>query len=438
MFTPDGQPDLQNFSPEQLLQLLSIELGVEDKRQPESLVSFHEFQSIGESDCYSRLVYLFNKTLTLQDEIKSYHNDITGVAGIFWQLLHKAPTENSWVWLLTASHESVLHKIHTYFARITLLALDKHSCVVPELRPPILDAVARWKELHISMNALVWNGIAFGLYGDANTVQDLEAKMSEAASKPGNLLSKTWSETLVAGHTWIAEVGDWFSDYTAKLTSAMAASLPKIESMNQNDTETRLHHQDEQGMFIPYEFLRRKVFKQWALDKGLLRGLIRHVWKPPYDSTEFVSLGDFGAGGGQYSTWLNETGLMKAFAFDGTPEATKASDGVVHEINLIEDVQLWRSFDWVMCLEVGEHVPKQFAATLLKNIKRHARKGIVMSWSSDWEGIGHVNCLPQYEFVKLVEKETGFLHDDAASEKVRAGCEIDYIGRTVAVFRSPS
>merc|ERR1712070_121920 len=186
-------------------------------------------------------------------------------------------------------------------------------------------------------------------------------------------------------------------------------------------------------MFIPYEFLRRKVFKQWALDKGLLRGLIRHVFKPEYDSKDRFSLADFGAGGGQYDTWLNETGLITAFAFGGTPEATKTSDGVVHEINLIEDVHLWRTFDWVMCLEVGEHVPKQFAGNLLSNIKRHARKGIIMSWSSDWEGIGHVNCLPQEQFVALVEKETGFRHDRAASEAVRSGCEIDYIGRTIAV-----
>lgn len=44
----------------------------------------------------------------------------------------------------------------------------------------------------------------------------------------------------------------------------------------------------------------------------------------------------------------------------------------------------------ILCLEVGEHVPKPFAPTLLANLKRHATKGLVMSWSDDWEGIGHV------------------------------------------------
>lgn len=373
----------------------------------------------------------------VQEEIKRQHNDVTGLAGIFWQLLHKAPAENSWVWLLTTAHESLLHKIHGYFAKLTMLALDKHSCLVPELRPAMLDAVVRWKELQVELTALVWNGFAFGLYGDAATVQELEGKMSEATSAPGNLLSRTWSETLVAGHTWILKVSEWFDQYTVKLANAMSAALPKIEALTQG-TENRAHHQDDGGMFVPLEYMRRKVFKQWALDRGLLRGLIRHVWQPAYDSEERFALGDFGAGGGQYSTWLNETGLITSFAFDGTKHATTASDGVVHEINLVEDVHLWRTFDWVMCLEVAEHVPRQFSGVLLANIKRHARKGIVMSWSADWEGIGHVACLPKEQFIDLVEKETGFIHDRPASEAVAGGCEIDYIGRSLAVFRAPS
>jgi len=40
-----------------------------------------------------------------------------------------------------------------------------------------------------------------------------------------------------------------------------------------------------------------------------------------------------------------------------------------------QEMRLWRSFDWILCLEVGEHVPKQcpgdrfpdFAMGFLKN-----------------------------------------------------------------------
>ena len=91
-------------------------------------------------------------------------------------------------------------------------------------------------------------------------------------------------------------------------------------------------HQDEHGSFVTYEFLRRKVFGQWAIDKGLLRGLLRHVFRPHGP----LAVGDFGAGGGHYSAWLNETGLVSAFAFDGTQQAAELTDGLVQEVNLVE------------------------------------------------------------------------------------------------------
>merc|ERR1712157_483135 len=200
----------------------------------------------------------------------------------------------------------------------------------------------------------------------------------------------------------------------------------------------RLHHQDEHGSFVTYEFLRRKVFRQWAIDKGLLRGLIRHVWKPGFGDSKPIAVADFGAGGGHYSTWMNETGLIQAFAFDGTPEADVLTGGVVQEINLVRDMHLWRTFDWVLCLEVGEHIPKQFSSDLLRNLRRHAVHGLVMSWSDDWEGIGHVNCLKREDFVSFVQSETGFVLDDVATQVVKDSCEIDYIARTIAVFRAPS
>merc|ERR1712004_461560 len=113
------------------------------------------------------------------------------------------------------------------------------------------------------------------------------------------------------------------------------------------------------------------------------------------------------------------------------------TSGSVQEVNLVENMTLWRTFDWVLCLEVGEHVPSQFSDILVSNVRRHARKGIVMSWSDDWEGIGHVNCMSRSEFVDMFQNRTGFILDEQATASVKASCEIDYIARTIAVFRAP-
>ncbi|CAE7878248.1 unnamed protein product, partial [Symbiodinium microadriaticum] len=61
------------------------------------------------------------------------------------------------------------------------------------------------------------------------------------------------------------------------------------------------------------------------LDKGLLRRLLRLL-------PEGSSLADFGALDGQYSSWLNDTGWVTAFAFDGVPGVTDITDGRVTEV----------------------------------------------------------------------------------------------------------
>ena len=47
--------------------------------------------------------------------------------------------------------------------------------------------------------------------------------------------------------------------------------------------------------------------------------------------------------------------------------------------------------DWVMSLEVAEHIPPQFTDAFLRNVRCHARVGAVISWAlpSQRGGLGH-------------------------------------------------
>ena len=38
-------------------------------------------------------------------------------------------------------------------------------------------------------------------------------------------------------------------------------------------------------------------------------------------------------------------------------------------------------YDWVMSLEVAEHIPQDYEAIFIDNIVRHAREGVVLSWA---------------------------------------------------------
>jgi len=406
-----------------------LELGEEEKRPPEPLYSFAEFREVTEMDCSMRLWYLMNQTVAVRDSFRQYHSEFIGLAGVFVQLLRKQPDENSWQWLLANAHERAVQKVQTYFARVMALSVDQHHCLKPVVRDALLSGVQRWKVLHSELVATQWYGFAFGVYTDA-------ASREEDAASGRGAVAQSPEQSFLSGNVWLANVRDWCDEYAQGLYQA----LVELESAEQPAADeggpVRLHHQDEHGSFVTYEFLRRKVFGQWAIDRGLVRGLVRHVWQPPLGEASPLTVGDFGAGGGHYSKWLNETGLVQAFAFDGTHQAAELTDGAVQEVNLVQEMRLWRTFDWVLCLEVGEHVPKQYSSSLLANLKRHARKGLVMSWSDDWEGIGHVNCLSRDAFIAMVQKETGFMLDPEATEVVRKSCEIDYIARTLAVFRA--
>lgn len=408
-----SEEEVNSLSDDQFAQLLSHNLARENSRPNETVFSFDEFQDMAEVGCQERLLWLFNTTLTLQESIAKYHEDVLGLAGLYLKFMDKFPLENSWVWVIATAQERVVLMMNKFWAKMTALSLDQHVCVLKPVREALLEAVTEWKDLHAVFGEKQWGVLAFGKYQDTGNSKD----------------------NVLEGTMWIASVGEWFSLFAQKLIKTLQSLEATV--LDVSDGGAIRHHQDEEGSFITYEFLRRKVFRQWAIDKGLVRALVRHVWKPPLGPGPPMSIGDFGAGGGHYSEWMNETGMVHAFAFDGTRHASKLTNGAVQEINFVEDLTLWRTFDWVLCLEVGEHVPKKFASTLLRNIKKHAKKGLVISWSDDWEGIGHVNCLSRVDFISTVQEQTGFVLDEAATDHVKAGCEIDYIARTVAVFKAP-
>ena len=67
-------------------------------------------------------------------------------------------------------------------------------------------------------------------------------------------------------------------------------------------------------------------------------------------------------------TWKTEGVLHRLESSPKKSETLNSSEGgfrwflvrlVGGRSSALQDMTLWRTFDWVMCLEVGEHVPKQ-------------------------------------------------------------------------------
>ena len=166
-------------------------------------------------------------------------------------------------------------------------------------------------------------------------------------------------------------------------------------------------------------------------DRGLVEALARHF----RDS----SVLELGAGKGCYTSALRRAGIPVR-AYDGAPGIAELTGGLVHTADLTSDLTLQlgkKSADWVLCLEVGEHIPQKHEDVLLHNVLDTARKGVIISWSNN-DGNGHVNRRPNEYVIEEMERR-GFEHVPALSKKLRAAVSnIDWFRRTIMVFRRRS
>lgn len=222
-----------------------------------------------------------------------------------------------------------------------------------------------------------------------------------------------------AVHSLLEEVSKMFASLSQDLAAAM-------------DDTTHFWGHEEHGMFMSSTVIYRQLFPETAIvDKGILRFLLRLL---PQDS----SLGDFGALDGHYARWLNDTGWVTAFAFDGVQGIAELTGGAVSHADLAGDLDIpWKRgpFDWVMCLEVAEHIPPELEQRFLRNLDRFAAAGLVISWAPPHVlGEGHVNCLPLDESRRRVEA-LGFAQDVEATASLRAAAQVPWIAESVAVYR---
>jgi len=75
--------------------------------------------------------------------------------------------------------------------------------------------------------------------------------------------------------------------------------------------------------------------------------------------------------------------------------------------------------DWVVSLEVGEHIPSKFKGIFLRNLHRHNRKGIILSWAVLRQGgHSHINN-DSNKYLISVFTTLGYIHDEELSKQMR-------------------
>lgn len=127
---------------------------------------------------------------------------------------------------------------------------------------------------------------------------------------------------------------------------------------------------------------------------------------------------DMGCGTGYYTRRLIANGIPTV-GVDGNPNTPEISSGLCKAVDLSVEQNLGK-FDWVLSLEVGEHIPVEFEKAFFNNLYNNSRYGVVLSWAvRNQAGDGHVNCLENWE---VIDRMSGFVLDVEATDYLRTKC----------------
>ena len=181
-------------------------------------------------------------------------------------------------------------------------------------------------------------------------------------------------------------------------------------------------------------------------ERGFWQNKMDHSKRSPFDKSLVLKLIDFfknegsvsvcdlGCGcQGLYTLALKKEGI-DCSGFDGNPFVEQVTDGVCKVRDLSEDFD--DVYDWVLCLEVGEHIPKEYEKTFIENIHKNNRKGIILSWAIEGQGgEGHVNCRNN-DYIKGIFSKLGYFNDEQTEKLFRENCDYSWFQNTTMVFRN--
>ena len=166
-------------------------------------------------------------------------------------------------------------------------------------------------------------------------------------------------------------------------------------------------------------------------DNKLSDGLIK-FFKKEFLNTN-GSILDMGCGKGDYVKAFRRNNI-NADGLDGNPH-TKSwlPDAIIHDLSTEKTFD--KKYDWVLTLEVAEHLPKKFEKFFISNIDNNNKKGVILSWAIKGQGgWGHFNEQNNDYVIELFEN-LGYTYDEESSSELRKNCELSWFENTIMVFK---
>lgn len=178
-------------------------------------------------------------------------------------------------------------------------------------------------------------------------------------------------------------------------------------------------------------------------DEGVANTLIKFLVNEFVDFPG-VSVWDVGCGDGFYTNHINDASDKQmpicCWGIDGNPNTFKIAGPNTTMWDLTKPANhLWKN-DWVLCLEVGEHIPQEYEDIFLDNLDKLNKYGMIISWAVPGQGgDGHINNKENSEVIDIMEKR-GYSYDEDASWALRKSASLYpvpcyWLKNTIMVFR---
>ncbi|KAK7495206.1 hypothetical protein BaRGS_00013616 [Batillaria attramentaria] len=121
-------------------------------------------------------------------------------------------------------------------------------------------------------------------------------------------------------------------------------------------------------------------------------------------------------------------------SYDGSPYIENITNNAVRFLDLTVPQYGLPLYDWLVCLEVAHHVPREFQDILVDNLARHARTGIILSWAPPGpDSVHHVNELMPEEVDKVMKK-VGFSLDSYSTKLLTDAAMRPWAKKNVRVY----
>ncbi len=178
------------------------------------------------------------------------------------------------------------------------------------------------------------------------------------------------------------------------------------------------------------------------LDRGLALSIARVVGS--------ASLLDIGAGSGQYGAYFHElrrSGRADVPAWRGVDGAANIESFTlrrgppgarVRHANICDAARARapaERADWVMSLEVGEHLPSSCLGTYRELLHRSNRRGILLSWARPGQGGRCHVSLREPAWVVSSFESLGYAVDHPATEQARSAADLKWMQHNFLVLR---